>query len=419
MKLFKHQMEALQRTSDRNRVAYYHEMGTGKTFTGSEKMRELNAAVNLVVCQKSKVEDWLAHFKEHYPDVILYDLTVAGAITDFLEGQNKVVGVINYDLLFRRTMIQRLRDFTLMLDESSLIQNETTKRTKAILNLQPKNVILLSGTPTGGKYEKLYSQLKLLGWKISKRDYWNQFVEYRLSQYGRMPFPIKEVIGYKNVELLKKQLAAYGADFLKADESDLPSQNFNTTYVAAPEEYKKFMKDSVVEIGEQEFIGDNTLKKLLYARQICGAYCKEKLQAFIDLLDSTEDRLIVFYNFNNELQALMQATIKAGRPISQVNGSTRDMSAYEVHNDSVTFIQYQAGAMGLNLQKAQHIVYFTLPLSSELYEQSKKRIHRLGQQKPCFYHTLMCEGSVEEKIQRTLAMRRDYNEKLFEQEELH
>ena len=126
MKLFKHQMEALQRTRDRNRVAYYHEMGTGKTFTGSEKMRELNAAVNLVVCQKSKVEDWLAHFKEHYPDVILYDLTVAGAITDFLEGQNKVVGVINYDLLFRRTMIQHLRNFTLMLDESSLIQNETS-----------------------------------------------------------------------------------------------------------------------------------------------------------------------------------------------------------------------------------------------------------------------------------------------------
>ena len=73
--------------------------------------------------------------------------------------------------------------------------------------------------------------------------------------------------------------------------------------------------------------------------------------------------------------------------------------------------------MGLNLQKANKIIYFTLPLSSELFEQSKKRIHRIGQDRPCFYYILMCRNSIEERILKTLEMRQDYTEALFEKDE--
>ena len=72
--------------------------------------------------------------------------------------------------------------------------------------------------------------------------------------------------------------------------------------------------------------------------------------------------------------------------------------------------------MGLNLQSASKIVYFTPPLSSELYEQSKKRTHRIGQNKTCFYWKLICKGSIEERIYRVLAMRKDYTEALFVKE---
>jgi SNF2 family DNA or RNA helicase len=96
-----------------------------------------------------------------------------------------------------------------------------------------------------------------------------------------------------------------------------------------------------------------------------------------------------------------------------INGKVKDMKAYESRADSVTFIQYQAGAMGLNLQKANKIVYFTPPLSSELYEQSKKRIHRIGQDQPCFYYRMICKKSIEGKIYDVLATRQDYTEKLF------
>ena len=59
------------------------------------------------------------------------------------------------------------------------------------------------------------------------------------------------------------------------------------------------------------------------------------------------------------------------RPIATINGDIKGLSAYEKHDNSVTLIQYQAGAMGLNLQKANKIVYFTLTDKSELFEQSK------------------------------------------------
>ena len=139
---------------------------------------------------------------------------------------------------------------------------------------------------------------------------------------------------------------------------------------------------------------------------LCGHYNTEKLKAFKDLVDSTDDRLIVFYNFNEELEVLKSAV--EDKPISIINGQTKDLSAYDEHNNSITFVQYQAGAMGLNLQKANKIIYFTPPLSSELFEQSKKRIHRIGQEQPCFYYQLT--SGIESHIYDTLAMRKDYTD---------
>jgi SNF2 family DNA or RNA helicase len=329
-----------------------------------------------------------------------------------------LIGVINYDLIFRRPELLKIHYDTIMLDESSMIQNDTAKRTKAILKLQTDNVILLSGTPTGGKYENLYSQLKLLGWNISKTQYWSEFIETHKIDMGGFKIPV--VTGYKNVGRLKRKMRSYGCNFLKTDEVfDLPAQTFTDIKVNTTKEYRIFRKNKIVEMpfggfgDKQAFVGDTTLTQMLYERQLCGAYNNDKLKAFADLLDSTNDRLIVFYNFNDEYCRLKDILEARQRPFSVVNGKTKDLEAYESRADSVTLIQYQAGAMGLNLQKANKIVYFTPPLSSELYEQSKKRIHRIGQDRPCFYYRMICKNSIEGKIYDVLATRQDYTEKLF------
>lgn len=420
MKLYQHQIDGLKQSEEQNHVAYYWDMGLGKTFVGSEKMMKLGANVNLIVCQKSKVNDWFNHMIEHYGNLYMmngiFDLTNKKQMEMFMQFKDLqhgyTIGIINYDLIWRRKDLLNLKDFTLMLDESSLVQNETSMRSKFILKLQPLNVILLSGTPTGGKYEKLWSQMHLLGWNISKKLYWKQYVKVDyLDTVGRS-IPI--VTGYKNVDRLKRKMKQYGCQFLKTDEVfDLPLQNFQNIMIPISKEYKIFKKSKIVELDDETLVGDTTLTRMLYERMLCSTYSDDKLKAFNDLVDSTDDRLIVFYNFKEEL-AQMEKIVE--RPISYVNGEIKDLSAYEQKDDSITFIQYQSGAMGLNLQKANKIIYYSLPLSSELYEQSKKRIHRIGQEKPCFYYQLICKNSIEEKILKTLEMRQDYTEKLFEKE---
>ena len=377
-------------------------------------MAQLNKRVNLVICQKSKVNDWVEHFKKYYSDKYYwYNLTKKSDMESFIAQYNytpcRMIGVINYELAFRRPELSKLTDFTLMLDESSLIQNECAKRSKFILKrLQPSNVILLSGTPTSGKYERLWSQMNLLGWNISKKMYYAQYVDMKISDDG---YPI--ITGYKNIDRLKRKMREHGCVFMKSEEVlDLPTQNFIPVNVPESKEYKKFKKTSIVEINGETIVGDTTLTKLLYSRMLCGHYNADKVKAFKDLVDSTDDRLIVFYNFNDELEVLKSAV--EDKPISIINGQTKDLTAYENSYNSVTFVQYQAGSAGLNLQKANKMIYFTPPLSCEHWMQSAKRIHRIGTTSTCFYYKLIVKNSVEERIYQTLDMRENFTNNLFE-----
>lgn len=436
--LMGHQKKALDQTEGHNRCAYYLDMGLGKTFVGSEKLMKLNTRINLVVCQCSKVQDWVEHFQDHYTRNCVFDLTNPKTFKWFFEQvqcevPTLMIGVINYELTFRRKILKTLSEFTLMLDESSLIQNETAKRSKFILELNPENVILLSGTPTGGKYEKLWSQCRLLGWNISKELFWKQYIETEWVEDDG--FWRKRITRYKNVDRLKNKLAEHGAVFMTTDDAgiDLPEKNMIQVKTRPSPLYWQFWRERVVSINsetlqkfeldsdfcgsnesyEQELIGDTSLTRRLYARQLCGLYNPYRYEAFRDLVNSTEDRLIVFYNFTEEMESMKRIVQGMKRPVSILSGEVKDLGAYNFHSNSVTFIQYQAGAMGGNFQKANKIIYFSLPQGWELWEQSQKRIHRMGQKRPCFYYLLICPGTVEEDILTTLNMRKGYNDELF------
>lgn len=441
--LFPHQQEALDKSKDFRNIAFFHDMGLGKTFTGSEAMIRFGSEVNLIICQKSKVDDWINHFKQNY-SIVPFDLTKKGRIEGFLkwnEGQQsefihikQCVGIINYELAWRRKQLLQLQDFTLMLDESSLIQNQKAKQTKFILKMKPAHVILLSGTPVGGKYENLWTQCHLLGWDISERIFNRSYVNWTTIDAGGMKHKIVDKDDpYKNIDRLKRKLREHGSVFLKTEEvMDLPEQCFQKVIIPSNSDYRKFMKNSIVSVHTgvfdhqidaewdgktyddvHELVGDTSLTKLLYARQLCGQYSKDKLQAVRDLIQSTQDRLIIFYNFNDELKKLKMICKQERRPTSEINGHCKDLTAYEQESNSVTLCQYQSASKGLNLQKCNKIIYFTLPLSSEHFEQSKKRIHRIGQKNPCFYYLLITKGTVEERILHTLEQRKDYTDELF------
>lgn len=229
--LFPHQQEALQETKDFDNIAVYHDMGLGKTFTGSEMMKRFGCKVNLIVCQKSKVQDWVEHFTDNY-QMQVFDLTNKKQLGEYhglSQGQRFfIVGVINYELAWRRKELLDLYDFTLMLDESSLIQNQKAKQTKFILKMKPAHVILLSGTPVGGKYENLWTQVHLLGWKISEDLYNRQYVNWTTIDSGGFQHKIVDKEDpYKNIDRLKSKMREHGAIFKKTEECyELPEQVF-------------------------------------------------------------------------------------------------------------------------------------------------------------------------------------------------
>ncbi|EJE7235434.1 DEAD/DEAH box helicase [Clostridium botulinum] len=385
-------------------------MGLGKTFVSTEKMKDLNSDLNIIVCQKSLISTWKEHLETNYSE---YQLIIYRK-KDTLIPSGKVIILITYDLIWRRPEIANLRDFTLVLDESSLIKNATAKRTKFLMKLNFQNVILLSGTPCSGRYEELHTQCKLLGWNISKKLYWQQYIKFINMDVGG--FKVPKVVGYKNVERLKQKLHDHGSIFMKTEEVfDLPEQVEISVLIENTKEYKKFKKDRLITINDTELVGDTSLTKMLYLRQLASQYNPNKLSSLKDLLESTEDRVIIFYNFTEEMEQIKEVCGRLEKPVSIVNGQTKDLENYKTKDNSITLVQYQAGAMGLNLQLSNKIIYYSLPLASELFEQSKKRTHRIGQTRTCMYWYLITKGSIEEQICEVLKQRRDYTNKLFEE----
>ena len=105
---YQHQHQALKETEGQNKVAYYLDMGLGKTFVGAEKALNMGTDI-LIVCQKSKIKDWVEHFFTYYIDsrkcdesgAWCYDLTKN--LDMFTHSRYKVrIGVINYELARRR-----------------------------------------------------------------------------------------------------------------------------------------------------------------------------------------------------------------------------------------------------------------------------------------------------------------------------
>ena len=420
-------MKALKITEALKTVAYYLEMGLGKTHLSSEKMIQIGNRINMVICQKSKVNDWCLHFKQNYKDMIVIDYTKKHnktlAAEDIIQisAYKTVVIIVNYELAWRRPALSKLSEFTLILDESSMIQNPEAKVTKFIMKkLHQDATILLSGTPVGGKFENLWTQSFLLGCGMTRKQFEDRFVNFERIDVKGIPFPVKIVSRknpYKNIEELKSMLRNRGAVFMKTEEAiDLPEQRVIKVFNPLNSDYRKFLRKKVIEINGRELVGNTSMSYRLGLRMLASGYSKPKLESFKSLVQSTSDRLIVFYNFNQELEALRKIAEELDRPISIINGKEKNLEAYMENDDSITFVQYQAGSMGLNLQLANKIIYFSLPERSELFEQSKKRIHRIGQKNICTYYILQSASSIDELIYRALEKKRDYTDELFREQ---
>lgn len=413
--LYPHQVRILADLYKYNKCAMFLEMGTGKTITGAIKAASYEQPI-LIVCPKSVILQWLDCFAEWCKDYCVYDLTKKKQLEQFMASSNDLkMGVINYESCWRRSELLKLKSFTLILDESQAISNPTSKQSKGICKLPFDNIILLSGTPcANARYDKLYTQLKLLGLQMNKRSYEDRYCNFFEMENAGVKFRVlSRTNPYKHTEELKNTIKTLGGRFMKTDEViDLPEQRFINVWVNKSKYYKTFEKDGYVDCGEVEYISNGPAQDMLYLRQLCNS--SEKLDMLRTLIEGTNDRIVVFYNFDIELKALQQLCKKLKRPISYINGHEKNLNCYNNNEDSITLVQYQSGSAGVNLQKANKMIYYSPPVKSDFFEQSKKRIHRIGQNNKCTYWKLITHDSIEQKIYRTLKLKQDYTERLFE-----
>lgn len=426
--LYDFQRQALDKIQDRDNAALFWQMGAGKTVSSIELTERWNSQILICLVLKSTVSQWIDELQGQTDRQVFngYKKSKKDGIRPFIDAAGRKALVIGYDA-YKAKSATELRQYindnaeqvSMICDESSLIGHMTSERTKAVMKTKTKHKLLLSGTPcSGGKMECMIPTMAMLGWSITKEKFMQQFCHvYEWTDPTRPWMTIPIIQGYKNIDKLREGLKEHGGSFITMEEAgvQLPATTEQIISIQTPPEYKRFMKNGIVKIGDTEIIGENNLTKMLYARQICSVYNPAKAAALEELLQQAGDEMvIVFYNWTAELRILQSVCGKLHRPMSLINGQTKDTKNYQAGTPgTVILCQYQAASMGLNLQKARICVFYSLCLSYSDYEQAKARIHRIGQNRNCNFYNLICEGSIEEDILETLEQRRDYTEQLF------
>jgi SNF2 family DNA or RNA helicase len=80
---------------------------------------------------------------------------------------------------------------------------------------------------------------------------------------------------------------------------------------------------------------------------------------------------------------------------------------------AVLVISLRAGGRGLNLPAANHVFHFDRWWNPAVEQQATDRAHRLGQEKPVFVHSLITQGTLEERIDLLLESKRELVEKVM------
>lgn len=121
-------------------------------------------------------------------------------------------------------------------------------------------------------------------------------------------------------------------------------------------------------------------------------------------------RLIIFYNFNYELENLRTMGEELGIPMREWNGHKHE--AIPDSDSWIYLVQYTAGAEGWNCVTTDAMVYFSLNYSWKINEQGKGRIDRMNTPyKDLHYYILRSDSAIDTAITRALAMKQNFNEK--------
>ena len=129
-------------------------------------------------------------------------------------------------------------------------------------------------------------------------------------------------------------------------------------------------------------------------------------------LFETHQKMIVFYNFDYELEILKSLYFGEGVIIAEWNGHKHEPTP--TGNQWVYLVQYTAGAEGWNCITTDTIVFYSLNYSYKIMHQSAGRIDRLNTPyKDLHYYYLKSRSGIDLAIERALNDKRKFNESSF------
>ena len=198
--LFDYQKEIVQKANKSN--ALFMKMGTGKTITSLKIAEKWQCEKLLVVCLKSKIQDWIDEIEEE---------------TYFCKGEYMV---INFESVWRST---KAIDFCnsktmIIVDESHKIKNPKSKVSQYMryLGNMTKYKLVLTGTPQNEEYYDYWMQMGFIDsplYKIPLKDFENYYVNYNMEidiikslcikmnrPYSIYNGEIKDLTNFKNKE---------------------------------------------------------------------------------------------------------------------------------------------------------------------------------------------------------------------------
>ena len=107
---------------------------------------------------------------------------------------------------------------------------------------------------------------------------------------------------------------------------------------------------------------------------------------------------LVFYNYQHDKERILKAI-----PDARELKTPQDQDDWNDGNIQVLLAHPQSAAYGLNLQEGgNHVIWFGLSWSLELYQQANKRLHRQGQKNKVFIHHLAVVGGRDEDVLKAL-----------------
>lgn len=320
-----------------------------------------------------------------------------------------------------------------VVDEFSSFKNHKAKRFKSLTWVRKHitRFVGLTGTPAPNGLLDLWAQVYLLdgGERLE-----NQITKFRERYFEPDQRDRDHVFSYAPKpgadETIKNLISDICVSMKAEDYLELPDCLSVTVPVIldskAKAAYEKLEKEMLLQVNETIIDAGTAAVLTNKLLQLCnGAVYDEnreiveihdcKLEAFMELIEGLNGQpALVFYNFQHDLIRIKKALSKSKLEVRELK-SPQDEDDWNAKKIDILLAHPASAAYGLNLQQGgNHVIWFGLNWSLELYQQANKRLHRQGQTEKVIVHHIVVEGGVDEDVMEALEDKGATQERLME-----